>query len=135
MFGSPFPYNRSASAGLLSGLVVVCFGGVAHAQSCSLATPVLWVSGASGVWADGVNWSSGSVPDSPTTNVCITDGLSTVALNTNISVGSLQLAAGNTLSMLPGTNLAINGPQFIGSGNLAVNASRGSNSISASVKT
>ena len=123
-----FPINIVRSA-LLSGMILISFRGGASAQPCSLSGPVSWALGGSGSWTLGANWSSGAVPDSPTANVCITNGLSTVSLNASISVGSLQLAAGNTLSMMPGADLPIAGPQIIGAGNLDVNAGSGSNTI------
>lgn len=96
---------------------------------CSLVSPVSWALGGSGSWAAPTNWSSGAVPNGPTTNVCITDGQSAVTLNQNASVGSLQLAEGNTVSMLPGLTFMIAGPQFVNEGNFEVNAGTGSNSI------
>ena len=82
-----------------------------------------------GIMGGPTNWSSDAVPNNPTTNVCITDGLSTVTLNQNASVGSLQLAGGNTVSTLPGFSFTIAGPQFVNEGDFEVNAGSSFNSI------
>lgn len=130
MLANPIDRLMSVRAAVLSGAALLIIStGVASAQPCSLALPVSWALGGSGLWANAANWSSGAVPNSPTTNVCITDGQSTVTLDESVSVGSLQLAQGNTLSTLPGVNFAIAGPQFVNESNLQVNASNRSNSI------
>ena len=122
--------SKSFRVALLGGvLLLINSNGFANAQSCSLASPVSWALGASGSWAAPTNWSSDAVPNNPTTNVCITDGLSAVTLNQNASVGSLQLAGGNTVSTLPGFSFTIAGPQFVNEGDFEVNAGSSSNSI------
>src|SRR5271157_2316811 len=79
-------------------LVVLCFSTPAALGQCTLGgTVTTWTDGNSN-WLNGGNWNSGA-PNSAT-SACITDGTSTVTLDSNsvLSVDDLQLASGNTLT-------------------------------------
>jgi len=83
-----------------------------------------WTDGNSN-WSNPSNWDSG-VPTA-SANACITDGTSTVTLDTAGSVASLQLNSNNTLSFNPGTSLTVNGTQIVNAGGIGVNGGGGSN--------
>jgi hypothetical protein len=94
------------------------------------AVDATWNNGASGNWTTGLwSWSpSGSgYPNSSTTNVLILDGTSNVTLNTNVSVASLQLASGNTLTMPGVRQLSVYGPTINNAGNIQLNGGAGNN--------
>jgi hypothetical protein len=55
-------------------------------------------------------------------NVCITLGASTVGLDTNATIGSLQLGTGNTLNFNDNTQLTVNGPSIINGGAISLNS-------------
>jgi fibronectin-binding autotransporter adhesin len=83
-----------------------------------------WTDG-NGDWSNPANWTPTGSPNSPTTNVFITDGTSTVTLDTSASVASLQLASGNTLTLSPSTppiTLTVNGPQILNDGQINDNS-------------
>jgi hypothetical protein len=100
---------------------LVAFGGAAAAAT--------WAKGNSGNWSNGLAWSPEGVPNSPTTDVSIDDGISTVTLDVSPSVASLQIGGGNALTMNPGTLLRIFGPSFSNSGAFDINGGRGFNTI------
>jgi hypothetical protein len=107
-------------------LIAVVAVPVAVAQ-CTLSSPDTWSHGSSSNWNNGGNW-SGGVPNSSSTNVCITDGSSTVTLDTNVSVASLQLASGNALDFNPGTQIILYGSQILNAGQININGGGNSNS-------
>ncbi|MGD0230317.1 MAG: hypothetical protein ABSC19_08155 [Syntrophorhabdales bacterium] len=85
---------------------------------------IIWTGfGPDSNWSDGANWTPLVVPNSPSTNVSITDGASTVTLDTNASVANLSLASGNTLSTdgtIPNLTLGVYGNQISNSGNIVL---------------
>ena len=88
---------------------------------CPSAPPgtTTWTDGNSN-WSNGSNWNSG-VPNGAT-NACITDGASTVALDTSLGyVASLQVNSGNTLRFNQGASLTVYGPQLVNAGAIQVN--------------
>lgn len=116
--------HPNASAGSHRWRIVVCSLATAAlllagttavlAAPCSLSAPLsTWSFGASSDWDTSTNWSPAGVPNSASQNVCIVDGTSTVTLDINASVASLQLATGNGLSINTGESLNVNGPQLI----------------------
>jgi PEP-CTERM motif len=115
-------------AASLAMLVTLCLASsVASAATCTLTSPDTWMHGANGTWNVGSNWSSG-VPNSSSTNTCITDGSSTVTLDVNVSVASLQLASGNALDFNPNTQLSVYGAQILNAGQININGGGNSNS-------
>ncbi len=122
------------------GLAMAALGfSQAHAQTttCVLSSPVTsWRLGASGNWGKASNWTPGVVPNSASTNVCITDeGPSTVTLNVNATIKSLQLAngvtptGGNSLVISPNTTLTVAGTQIIDGGAIDITAGGGQNAV------
>jgi hypothetical protein len=98
----------------------------AFAAGCTLTgTLSTWALGANGNWSTpATNWSPSGAPNSSSNNVCITDGTSTVTLDTSPSIASLQLASGNTLNV--GNNdFSVYGPQIINAGQINLNAGSG----------
>ena len=91
-------------------------------QQCTLNNADTWSAGQSGYWSNGNNW-LGGVPNSSSTNACITDGTSGVALDMNASVSNLQLASGNQLTVDGGNSLSIYGTQLINAGQITIQAS------------
>ncbi len=98
-------------------------------SACTLSSPTTWSLGASGDWNVNGDWSSGTYPNSTSTNVCIVDGVSTVTLNTSATVADLQLASGNSLNILTGEALAVAGTSVINAGQITLNGGAGSNGI------
>jgi fibronectin-binding autotransporter adhesin len=95
---------------------------------CSLSTPSIYSLGASGDWNTAGNWNPSGVPGIgglSGANVCVVDGSSTVSVDTSPSVGSLQIASGNTVSLNSGQTLDIAGPSFLNAGAFTVDASTG----------
>ncbi len=123
--------SRSFAASPLV-LALACLGvsgGPALAGTCSLLSPATWALGADGDWSTGASWSGGAFPNSASTNVCITDGASTVTLDVSATVGSLQIATGNKLTTGLGANLTVAGSQIIDAGNFNINAGQGHSTI------
>jgi PEP-CTERM motif len=123
---------RIASKGLTSAFCLalatgcVCLAGASGATaSCMLTTPTTWSGLGNGDWSTGSDWSGGVVPNSSSTNVCITNGASTVTLDVNAAVGDLQIGVGNTLTTNVGTNFSVSGPQLVNGGGIAINGGGG----------
>ena len=110
---------RCAGA-VLALLALVCSSTLTALGQCTLSSPDTWILGSSGNWSNGNNWSGGE-PNNSFTNVCITDGSSTVALDTSPSVGDLQLSTGNALNFNAGQHLGVNGNQIINGGQITIN--------------
>ena len=115
----------------LSGLIVVALCSVPLFGQCTLTSPTSWADGNSN-WNNGINWSTGTVPNSSSTNVCITNGTSitptTVTLDISATVASLQLASNNTLSANTGTTLSL-GPQILNAGKLVFTGGSNTNTV------
>ena len=107
--------------------LIVALAAASAVAQCTLSSPDTWSHGSSSNWNNGTNW-SGGVPNSSSTNVCITDGSSTVTLDTNVSVASLQLASGNALDFNPGTQIILYGSQILNAGQININGGGNSNS-------
>jgi len=88
--------------------------------ACILGSPATWNIPGNGSWSTDADWNPMTFPNSASTNVCITNGSSTVTLDTTASVASLQLGSGNGLTLQAGTTLLPHGPQIINDGNLTV---------------
>ena len=116
--------NRTAilASSLLTVSLLLSFGARPASAQCTLTgSPATWSVGSSSNWNTPTNWSTGTVPNSSGINVCITDGSSTVTLDTNAQVASLQLASGNTLSINSGRTLTENGPGLTNAGVITIN--------------
>ncbi len=100
----------------------------AFGQCTLTGTVTTWTDGNSN-WLNALNWNNG-VPNS-TTSACITDGTSTVTLDTNqtLSTLDLQIGSGNTLTS--GLNMELNvfGTQIINNGQFLLNGGGGTNSV------
>jgi PEP-CTERM motif len=116
--------SRFARFGLISASPIalaagsLAFAATPAAASCTLSSPTTWSLMASGNWFTAGNWSTDSVPNSSSTNVCVVDGTSAVAINGSPAVASLQVAAGNSLNV-QGT-LFVFGPSLINAGTITV---------------
>src|SRR5450631_2182323 len=97
-----------------------CLGTAPAFAACGLSTPSTWNIAGNGNWSTAADWNPAGAPNSAATNVCITNGTSTVTLDSNFSVANLQIGSGNTLNM-PGTDLFISGPQIINAGTFGLN--------------
>src|SRR5271169_2426192 len=96
------------------------------AQCTLTGTVSTWTDGNSN-WLNGANWNAG-VPNS-TTSACITDGTSTVTLDSNqaMSTLDLQIGAGNTLTSGSNLDLFVYGTQIINNGQFILNGGGGAN--------
>ena len=86
-------------------------------------TTTNWLGGA-GNWSDSTKWSTGAVPNSASTNVCIDDGNaanSQVTLDISVSVGTLTIDSGDSLIISDNTSLAAAG-NISNSGHITVSA-------------
>src|SRR6266436_3841025 len=113
---------------LLLVLSVSFAAGSAQAQ-CTLSSPTTWNMGGNGNWSTNGDWNPAVFPNSSATNVCITNGTSTVTLDTNASVADLQLATGNILTTNLGTQLSVFGTQILNAGQIVLNGGGGSTFI------
>src|SRR6266436_6749425 len=113
---------------LLLVLSVSFAAGSAQAQ-CTLSSPTTWNMGGNGNWSTNGDWNPAVFPNSSATNVCITNGTSTVTLDTNASVADLQLATGNILTTNLGTQLSVFGTQILNAGQIVLNGGGGANTL------
>jgi fibronectin-binding autotransporter adhesin len=84
-----------------------------------------WTDGNSN-WNNAGNWDNG-VPNSSTTDALITDGSSTVTLDTTPSIAKLELASGNTLTTNLGVALSVYGTAISNDGQIVFNGGGGAN--------
>ncbi len=100
----------------------------AFAQCTLTGTVSTWTDGNSN-WLNASNWNNG-VPNS-TTSACITDGTSTVTLDANqtLSTLDLQIGSGNTLTSASNVELNVFGTQIINNGQFVLNGGGGTNVI------
>jgi PEP-CTERM motif len=111
-------------------LVAACACSTAAFGQCTLGgTLSTWNISGDGSWSTGSDWNPNGVPNSGSTNVCITNGTSTVTLDINATVDDLQLATGNTLTGNLGTQLTLAGTQIINDGQIVLNGGGGANSF------
>jgi hypothetical protein len=92
--------------------------------ACVSSGAAIWTGGGSGNWNLGSNWSTGSVPNAATTNVCINNGNTTpsaVTITGSVVIGSLVIDAGSNLTISNGTELDVNG-NIYNAGQITVNA-------------
>ena len=103
----------------------------AFGQCTLTGTVSTWALGSSSNWYTAGNWNPMGIPNSSGTSVCITDGVSTVTLDSNIStnVNDLQLASGNTLTTGTNIDLFVNGTQIINNGQFVLNGGGGANAL------
>jgi hypothetical protein len=110
-------FRRVARMGLVSvsllvlSAVLQALAPTPAAASCTLSSAVTWAVRADGDWANGFNWSPTTVPDSPSTNVCIVNGYAVTLDQYPVSVASVQIGPGylrvrNTLNVF--------GPSLLG---------------------
>ena len=116
-----------AKIGGLGALVAAADAGGSPAadppSTCVAGSSTIWVGG-SGNWSTASNWSTGSVPNSLSTNVCINDGVSTgiqVTLDTSVSVGTLTIDSGNSLIIGNNQELTVGG-NISNSGQISISA-------------
>jgi autotransporter-associated beta strand protein len=80
-------------------LAVVCFSAPSALGQCTLSSPTTWSIAGNSNWNTNGDWSPAVYPNSSSTNVCITNGTSTVTLDISRIVGGLQLGSGNILDL------------------------------------
>ena len=108
-------------------LAVAFYGGRARAQCTLTGSPTTWSISGNGNFSTSGDWSSG-VPNG-STNACITNGTSTVTLDTNESVANLQLATGNILTFNTNTSLTVDGPQLVNAGQIIMTGGSNANAF------
>ncbi|HEY6292954.1 MAG TPA: hypothetical protein VI455_15495 [Terriglobia bacterium] len=109
-------------------ILMVCLCSAAAFGQCTLTgTLSTWNVAGNSDWNTGANWSPVGVPNSNPDSVCITYGTSTVTLEANASIASLQLAKGNTLGFNGNTQLSVFGTQMINAGQILINGGGGTN--------
>jgi len=126
--------RRTARAGVLAivlaATVMMCLSSSAALGACpTLAGTVsTWTDGNSN-WLNAGNWNSG-VPNS-TTSACINDGTSTVTLDANqvLNTLDLQIGSGNTLTSGLNMDLFVFGTQIINNGQFLMNGGGGANTF------
>src|ERR1700722_15977682 len=107
--------------GALTVAVMLCLYSASAFGQCTLTgTLSTWNIAGSGNWSAGSDWNPAGAPNSQTDSVCITNGTSTVNLDQNASIDSLQLAHGNTLSYNTGSQLGVFGTQMINNGSILI---------------
>jgi hypothetical protein len=86
-------------------------------------TTTNWLGG-NGNWSDATKWSTGAFPNSASTNVCIDDGNaanSQVTLDISVTVGTLTIDAGDSLTISDNQSLTVAG-NISNSGQITVSA-------------
>src|SRR6516164_6234572 len=119
---------RQIPAAFAAVITALLCSAAAFGQCTLTGTLSTWKDGNSN-WNNSANWSPAVVPNSGSTNVCITNGTSTVTLDTSPSIASLQLASGNTLTFNRGTVLSTSGTQILNAGHIVINGGNGSNTL------
>src|SRR5579859_2418868 len=115
---------------VLAAVAMLCLYSASAFGQCTLTgTLSTWNVAGNSDWNTGSNWNPIGVPNSASTNVCITNGTSTVTLDLNATVDSLQLAHGNTLTTNTNTQLTVAGPQIINAGAIVINGGAATNSF------
>lgn len=76
--------------GAATALALLSFVGSATAADCTT-----WADGNSD-WNTASNWNPATIPDGTSTNVCITDGTSTVTLDISPAIANLKIGSGNS---------------------------------------
>lgn len=92
-------------AAFLAGLLTIC-GGALNVE----AVTNVWISPGGGVWSDRFNWNAGAVPSALDVVVINPDTTMTVILDTNATVGNLELGGNSgtqTLMVTSNNTLAI----------------------------
>lgn len=123
--------NQVPWAAAVATLLVAACLSVPQAQGqCTLGgTLSTWNVAGNGNWSNDADWNPVGFPNSSSRNVCITNGTSTVTLDTNASVANLQLAAGNTLTTSLNRQLAVFGTQILNGGQIVLNGGAATNSF------
>lgn len=111
-------------------LVAACLSVRQAKGQCTLGgTLSTWNVAGNGNWSNGADWNPVGFPNSSSRNVCITNGTSTVTLDTSASLANLQLAAGNALTTNLNTALSVFGAQIINNGQIMLNGGGATNSF------
>lgn len=125
--------NRACLQGGVIAVFVVVFVALSAARGfgqCTLSSPSQW-NVTSGNWSVAGNWTPASVPNSSTTNVCLTNGTSgtaaTTVLDISATVADLQLGSFNSLSILTGQTLVVAGASISNAGAITLNGGAGNN--------
>ncbi|HEY1614433.1 MAG TPA: hypothetical protein VGF97_12150 [Rhizomicrobium sp.] len=114
---------RTLLMAAVSAAALSCLSTAPASASCTGDT---WSKNGDGNWFGGGGWSGGD-PNSGSTDVCITDGTSTVDLNGSATVGDLTIGNGNALDFDLGVSLFVSGAEIDNSGNLVIAAGSGNN--------
>ena len=125
--------RRIAHVGLVSvsplALAAGLFAGstAPAAAACTLPGPTIstWSLLANGVWNNNGAWNPTGFPNSATTDVCITDGSSTVTQNVTVNIQNLQVGFGNGLTIDGNNQLILNGSTLSNAGTLTLGDSTG----------
>src|SRR6266851_4599002 len=121
--------HRLLTSSLLLLVLSVSFAADPAQAQCTLTSPTTWNVAGNGTWSTNGDWNPAVFPNSSSTNVCITNGTSTVTLDTNALIADLQLVSGNTLTTDLGTQLSVFGTQILNAGQLVLNGGSGSNTV------
>jgi YVTN family beta-propeller protein len=116
--------NGSCVVTMNSSQTVTATFNLTGSTACIVAGSVIWTGGASGSWNTGSNWSGGTVPNGAGVNVCINDGNTTpsaVTVNSNITIGSLTIDSGSSLTIANNVDFGVSG-NIYNAGQIIVNA-------------
>jgi hypothetical protein len=124
--------SKTVRSGVLAGIcivVVLClYATAAFGSACTLGSTLkTWNVSGNGNWSNSSDWNPIGAPNSQTTNVCITNGTSTVNLDVNAAIDNLQIGSGNTLNFNGNTQLGVYGTQIINAGQITMNSGGGTN--------
>ena len=100
------------------------------AAPAAQAANYTWLGG-NGNWSNS-NWSVSGFPNAAASNVFIDGGNSinsAVNLDTSASIGTLNINAGDSLSLLNGTSLNVNGGLITNNGTMSLNASNATTTL------
>ncbi len=114
--------TKSVRYSLIAAVVLLLSTASAYAQCTLGGTLSTWNISGNGNWSTSGDWNPAGAPNSTGTNVCITNGASTVTLDISPNIASLQVGSGNTLAIADNTALKVNGSSIINNGSITLNS-------------
>src|SRR6266851_10433026 len=121
--------RRLLTSSLLLLVLSVSFAADPAQAQCTLTSPTTWNVAGNGTWSTNGDWNPAVFPNSSSTNVCITNGTSTVTPDTNALIADLQLASGNSLSFGLNTSLTVSGGTIANAGQILINGGANTNTF------